>query len=260
MPGENEVVEDVIVEDDVVVVDELPPSGEKEEVDTGGKSVKDILAENEALRQQADQAGAIQRGITDLGSILQKQQAAPQMPAKAPGETDEEYKARFNKEFFGTDSYAVLQDAIKREVTKIVDPKLAAVSQSVSAVNRSLYKDDFVYKTYKDEVEQMVASVPAEQRNHPGLLDWAIKQVKANHVEDIIELKLNERLAAVPAVQQPVGSAKATFVEGGGTRSTVMERKQTPITKAEAAVADVYIQRGLSRDDAIAKVLRDRRK
>jgi hypothetical protein len=246
-------------DEDIVVVDELPVESDADAVDTGGKSVKEILAENEALRQQADQASAIQRGITDLGTVLQKQQPANQQPpAMKPGETREEYAKRFNKEFFGADSYTVLEDAVKKMVT----PYINQVQQSVATVNRALYKDDFIYKTYKDEVEGKIAALPADQQSHPQVVEWAIKQVKADHVEDIVEMKIQEALAAQQAAPQSnsqpsQSNPRASFVEGGGATSTT-QRKVTPITRAEQQMMNVYIGRGLSYNDAKDKVLRDR--
>jgi len=243
--------------DDIIIVDELPKDEPEEDL-LGGKSVKDIIAENEALRQQADQAGAIQRGIADLGTVLTKQKP-PEAPAQKPGETREEYAKRFNKEFFGTSSYDVFEDAVKR----VVSPYVSQLQQSVATVNRNLYKDDFIYSKYKDEVEGKISALPADQQAHPGVVEWAIKQVKAEHIDDIVEMKINEKLESIqqqtPAQPARNVNNKATFVEGGGTVGAGGgDNKPKAITKAETAMVNVYMGRGMSKRAAVDKVIRDR--
>jgi hypothetical protein len=179
------------------VVEEAPDPDDDLPEDVRGLSKKELFERMQDLTSKSDSVEAMRQGIADLGDKLQGQQRAQQnVPQQQPGESLAAFKERFNKELWKSkDPFSLIQQA----AAQVVAPAFQELSRGTATANKrallSDSEDGPVFKKYKKEVENLVASLPANQQNNPQVWDYALQQVKQNHSSELEEERI-ERIVA----------------------------------------------------------------
>lgn len=201
------------------------------------KQFETMKAEQDALRVKADQATQLSASFGSLGDRLEKvvNRPAPQAPApvQQPGETAAQFKERLNRSYL-EDPY----EAIK----EFSDRYFGGAVQTLAEQNANLQRKialiehpdrEFVSK-YKEEIMQELTNVPVDQQiRDPMAVNRVIDSVKARHLDDIVQLKVQEALskAGLPASAPrpaPVGSSEVPLA--GATPSQTSSSKKISIT------------------------------
>lgn len=185
--------------------DELPP-------DLKGLSKKDLAAKLTEMTGKADQTAALKQVMEEMQN---RGQSVPQaMPQQQPGESDEAFYDRFNKELFKSKNPAAL---FRELVERTTAPYVGQISQTMGSVSRKQLRNDPVdgeiFKRYEKEVDQMLAGLSAGDRMNPQALEWAFNRVKQNHVDDIAEERASKR------IEEEVAKRVAEELEKAGVKS-----------------------------------------
>ncbi len=186
--------------------DEIPPEPTEDDSlpeEFKGMSKAQLYAQLQEAKRGSDQASALQSAISDLGERLSKPTpTAPAAPApiQQPGESDAEFAERINKSLFGDNPYAVLQEAIRRELA----PHVRGIQSEILQTKRRILEKEetSLFTKYREEIEATVATLPPEQRLNPGAYEWALGQVKVRHLDDIIEERVQERVKSQAASEE----------------------------------------------------------
>lgn len=218
-------------DEEIVVVDDEefdPDSGLPDDVK--GKSKKELWEEYQEKQGQADTIKAMQdsfKAISDkLGDVEGRKSAVQQQQPQVqqqPGESDEEFDKRVAKELFASDNPAqLLRELNERSTRKTLGPILGVLHNQAKSLIELDPNDGPMYKKYKDEVDQMVESMPQQQRANPQVYKMALERTKAMHQEDII----NERASQIAEelVNKKLKEAGISVGEGGGESGEVRSK------------------------------------
>jgi len=178
-----QIVEEGSVDDDAeieVVVGEPPKEEPKEEVKPT------VSAETPILEK-----------LVDLLSERPKVETEKPKRAPIPVVNKEEVKKEFNSKLFDTDDPFAL---VEKSAEALVGSALAKQSLEIQKLKKEVLKNDpvnkIVFDKWEDEIERTISSLPPEQQVHPDAYDYAIRQVKDAHFDEILEAKIEEKLAA----------------------------------------------------------------
>ena len=234
-PGEAPPTEDDEGDDDKVVL-----SKEEFEQLKGGQSSTDLLA----------------NGLRELKETLSQ----PQQPANVqqqPGESDEEFESRLERELFAEGKSG---KAIKEAVARYTGAQTGQLMGMLSAQNKKLLALDGetgpIFNRYRSEIEKVVSELPEQQQNHPQVWEYAYNQVKDKHkgelqseeVSSLVEKEVQRRLAELGI--EPSGGANgkekkksAPFMESGRGSANVntggAKPKRVYATAEDKRIADI---------------------
>lgn len=107
------------------------------------------------------------------------------------------------------------QQAVNATVASVAQPFAAQMADTVATLAKRDPSNADVAEKWWNEVETMVAPIPAHMRTQ-ALYDQAAKMARANHLDEIAEARVQARLAAATGVQ---GVTRVTNPDG--TISTV---------------------------------------
>ena len=241
---EEEVVEDEKEdeeEDEVVLMSEEDAAAHAAEAipeayqgKTQAELVK-MLQDQGSVGAKPDQSAAIADGFAQLGKTLQTTQQ-PQEPAVAPpkvervalpaGMSEEQYKKQVQDGIFDdTGAYDTLVNLIQAVAKPLVSGVESRVTitqmhaaQATALTNESVAE---VYGKYKDEVDKKARELLQKVGPNTEIFTAAIKQVRQEHIEEIIEESVAAKVEAALAkaagrpVKKTVGPERGGAVGGG---------------------------------------------
>ena len=134
-------------------------------------------------------------------------------------------------------------EAISKVVDARTNQKLAQMQVRINSSElRAQLAENPDIAPYASEVKQLIASVPADKKAEPGIVDAAIAHVRAAHSEEILNAKVDalveKKIAERDAANPPPAAPKqpADFSEGLGSQGgAAAPRSTVTITKAEYA-------------------------
>jgi hypothetical protein len=216
------------------------------------------------LQSGANIGEKLVKGLEGLGKQLGRPANVPQAP-QLPDEKEmaEEVENLFDKTK-GVESFRKLNN-------KMIAPELAKRDAYIVKQERSLLKIDpdtkAIFDKYSGEIDELVQSLPGHQQITPGVYEWAAKQIKDKHFDDLQKEGLDAKIAAgVKAaleelgvdpekLKKPAVTPERRFVqERGGSAGKVPEKKPTiPASHPWMREAEV---RGLEPEKYIAMKIR----
>lgn len=119
----------------------------------------------------------------------------------------------------------VLEYNYGQRVQPVIERLLAQQAGTARGLAAQQFADEF--RRWGPEIDQLVASIPAEQRPFE-LYQNAVKVVRANHVDEIASERVQQRLAEMGVTDRTSGGGTVASVAG----STVDLSKISPAYKA----------------------------
>lgn len=234
IPDEEEKVE-FIVDDE-----------EKKEVNTEELQSKfdELQKEKEALKQQADSVAALQKSFESFGKSFNKpveSQSQPtyQQPAFDPKALDEQIM---------NDLYTKPTNAFDAYFNQKMAPIFQEVLVKQASLSENMLKYDpdkrDVYVKYKEEIDSELKRVsPYEKVNNPNYASDVFDKVKARHLDDLLEERVNKLVEErLKGVQTTATEKKTSFNEGSSSASPP-KGKTIRISSTQMAEAKRYCER-----------------
>jgi hypothetical protein len=207
-----------------------------------GKSASEIAAEALKYKAQANSTETITQGFAALQETLSKPQQATSPPAPTP-KKERITREEFNKELFGDDPKGVIDRYFAEKQEELTQANAGNVYLA-KQVAKTGPDGEFVVK-HEAEIDQMIMTLPVNQRTNPAAVDWALKQVKAAHVDDLVDERVDaaveKKLAEMGITGGSQGgqrkpSQQGTYTDGGG-RAKPRKRQYVTITDEDRAAA-----------------------
>jgi len=209
-------------DDDDDEVEIVPPGQpfEDESEEEDDSKVTMSREELEALRQQANSTEQLRQSFNQMAERMaegsQNQQAANQQAPQQPGESDEQFQARIEKELFESGKTTkALQEVFSRYGAPVINQQ----NQRLSQANKRLMQLDpergEKFKKYQDEIEKFVASLPQEQQNHPDVWEYAYNEVvmkrhSQDEIEALVQQRVEQELSKYQGLQDGQGQGSAS--------------------------------------------------
>ena len=199
--------------------DESAGEEEGESSTDGGLTREELKAQLEAsearvlsLADAGNQAKAITDGIAQLGQAMQ-----PQAAPTAPAISEEEFKKATDESFYDGPSDS-LDAYFQRKIKPAVDQIL--ISNAGLARELMTLKHPSEYGKYQAEIDTAISQLPQSQvlADARGSFEGAFKSVMANHQEDTINSKVEEKMEALKA--ELMAEMQGTTVASGNARNT----------------------------------------
>lgn len=245
----DERVETVSVEEgddsDLVVV-HLGDKFEEETEDDGvpsdfrAKSPKELYAEIQALKEQADVAKTIAKSITEARGDRPANMETPPPPDLEKAQKEfQEALASFDENLLRSDKPS--QEVLKL-MEKVMGPVLNQNVDNIRKVAKRVYlsnpetKDEF--KSYEKEIDEYVKKQPIQKQADPDIYDEAFRMVRGAHAPASSEVAaLKKELEELKA--KITTTTKATPFQGGssggGVKSSKTVVREQSWDKSEAA-------------------------
>lgn len=257
-------VDDEEDDDEEIVIlkpGESPPTEEEEEPEVKGESIEELrtrLAQAQAAANQSGQMGEFASQIAEAINQAKPQgQAGP--ADQKPGESEQEYAARLEKELFKPgQTFKALQEAVFRIMSPAYQEAIGATVEQSKRIMEVHPEYGPKFKKYEKEIEERRAALPYPQRNSPRVYDTLYKQVIADHADEInqetiqeeVQRQVQETLKNM-GIETPEGG-QPTFTEGGGVRraSGGPKKKRIYITEADRQAA---LQKGVDVRDYVRR-------
>jgi hypothetical protein len=185
------------------------------------------------------------------------------LPVKDPEESEEEFASRFNEEVFKDDPYGNVSKAVDRRTRKLLEEQVAPLLGSImeDAFENQVFRlkndaeEGEIFKTYEDEIKKILKTLPPAQQKNPQVLKRVFENVKASHINEIIDLKVKAQLGKTspekgPSKRPPLTEGGSSMVPGNGAKKTI----RIPASELD------QLQRQASRMGVDVAVLIERRK
>jgi len=163
--------------------------------------------EPEEKEDKVDPTSNLLGRLADLITERKAPEAPKERKARAPivqGDITE-IRKKFDAKLHEVDNPSELLDEY---ANALIGTALAHQNLEIQGLKKDKLKADpinaMVFEKWNDEIEDVIANLPANQQNHPDAYTYALKEVRNNHLEEIIEHKINERAA----VKTTIGSNK----------------------------------------------------
>jgi hypothetical protein len=219
------------------------------------KILADLAAKDEALKAaqaQADQVAAMRASFDGLGERLAKQPQVvmPQQQQQQPAFDPKRMKEEFNEKIF-VDPY----ETIMGMQQMISQAQASAMANQNLAYSKQLVKLDPETKEHltrwESEVESVVQALgPQARAMNPNIYRDALDQVRARHMNEIIQEKVAEALktAAPAAATRPVqytetSTAAPSALPAGGKRQITISPAIKARAEAEARSKGIPVER-----------------
>lgn len=248
---------------DIVTVDNLDDPDPDEASGEEEQKITMSPEEFQELKKKGDSAAALQQGISELGNVLNKPQPRQELPEQRPGESDEDFKKRFNQELFGDNPSDVLDEYFNRKLGPLMQQVGGITSEQAKEL--LMVKDDTkkYFNRYKDDIEEYHDSLPAAQKSNPRSWRYAYDEVLKQKRDDIVEHEVQERFDEMFAKKmEEMGMSQEGSVQGGRSKGVYSEgagmvgynvkgtggnkKKKAKITKEEMEYCD---RRGMEYED-----------
>lgn len=241
---------------------EIPSSGIEVQEE---EEVEEEVEAGEAEKGKDTSSQAILDGFNMLRDELRSRgETPPALPVKAEEETEEDFKARVNEELFKEDPYGILSKVTDRRTRKIIADEVIPILGSIMETAfgneefklRNDEKDGPIFKKYEDEIRKTLKTLTPAQQKNPQVLRAVFDRVKSLHVEEIVEMRLEEReKERGRKVSSPGVSRKAVVAEGGSTVIPTNGKTRVMIPKSELE----RLKRVAAREGVPVEVLVERR-
>lgn len=201
--------QDDVTDDEIVFVDEREVPEETEEA---GK----VDTTSNLLEKLTD-------AITSRPVAPTPEPAAPPARAALPTVNKEEVRKKFNEKLHETDDPFAL---VEESAQALVGGALAAQSQEIQELRKATLKVDpinsIIFEKWENEVETVISNLPAAQQVNPKAYDYALKEVRDRHFNEILDMKVDEKVAAK---QRPGPTATINSTRGESTATKRKVRK-----------------------------------
>jgi len=202
--------------------------------------IDDLKAKQAELSARVDPVEAMKTAIQGLGSQLRPQEAPPDVRVSSnAGATDwNSYKENFNAKVF-EDPFQMVTDL----VSKATEMQSASVANQNLAYSKRIVQIDPntapYYRKWADEVEREVAKMPVSIRaSNPNVYEDALKVVKANHIDELIDERIKADRAQVATPSRPAYSESPAARPMATSAST--PRAQVRISDAKMREVSAY--------------------
>jgi hypothetical protein len=191
-------------------------------------------SEWERMKQQNDLLAAQRETLNGVQSIVQSQQRQYANQALPPNyKTDAEFDQEIENEI-------VAAGGTRKAISKVLAREMAPIVQHYEQQLADLRKEQVssdpalggVMKKYGKEVDEILAHLPPAQRASKQAYEFAVAQVQAKHLDEIVEERIAARLAEKEkekpsdegsqrvATKRPQMEA-GRMSQGAGTKKTV---------------------------------------
>lgn len=136
-------------------------------------------------------------------------------------------------------------DLLDEYAEALVGSRLAYSNLEIQKLKRETLKNDpdksFILEEFGDDVETVIANLPANQQTHPDAYDYAVKQVMVERISDLRAHWLQEEKGPKPTTTR-LGKTKTVGGGGQGTTGKASKPKKQVVraTKADEANARRY--------------------
>jgi hypothetical protein len=189
------------LEDEIEIVDEedQEPSTDSEEDD--GPSVEELQAKLASYESSSNNTNEqLASSLGELGTVLKELKAQPgntQQQEQQVQESIDQIRQRLSDKYYDAPLETV-DEYVKAMLQKELGPYLNQMSQQLTETRRGFTKakveqdetGKLVLENYGDEVEKLVTQQNMDYEN-------AVKYVSANHLSEIIDLKVQSALESV---------------------------------------------------------------
>lgn len=218
--------------------DELPE-------DYKGKSKKELVELLNQTKNQADTVNALQQGIAQLGDKIRPQYAQPQVQ-QPQGKSDDEFFKDLETEAFKEGQFAkTIKEAIRREL----NPVQGFVTNQIAALTKKNIGSDPIYQKYGNEVEEFINTTIPQYRGTPQGYEFALKEIRARHMEDIIKDEVEKRISeSLKSNNQKEKNSIPSFSERSSAPAAGLKQKTNKIyltPKEETAYKKYAEERGI---------------
>ena len=238
---------------DEIPVEEPKDKRTKEEINAELTATKKALEDERNRTLEGSALANLVQEVKDL-----KRAPAQGAPAHAPGESEEEYQARFNKELYDNPYKTIMEFQLK---------KLAPEVQRIMVANLQTSKKLLLLdsergataKEYQAEIDQEVAKLPPGDALYDSDVYAKVHdRVISRHINEIIARKVEEAVKGKGAggngsVVKPAAGQPSFNERGTAPGGRVAPGRTVVLTPAEAKTADL---KGLKREDYAAYLLR----
>lgn len=229
-PLEDEALIEEVVEDDYDPLDD--PDAELELVDS-------LEPEQIAVAPVAAPTDPAVLSILQSLADAQVAQNAPKRLERAvPTKVDMvALKKEFNEKLHETDDPAAL---VERYAASMLGPQMASQNLELQKLKKDTLKINPQYKIvledYADEVEQVIAGLPATQQSHPDAYKYAADKILT---ERFVEVAAKVNGTPTKVVRTRPGKTKMAGGQGAGQNSTP-RKKNLKYTSADTMGAKRY--------------------
>jgi hypothetical protein len=240
-------------------IDEIPAEEPKDPAlkKTKEEIAAELAATKKSLEEERNRTleGSALASLVQEVRDLKRAPVAVQGGAQQPGETEEEYQARFNKELYDNPYKTIMEFQMKKLAPEVQRIMVANLQTSKKLLLLDAERGATA-KEYQAEIDQEIAKLPpAEALYDADVYAKVHDRVISRHINEIIARKVEEAVkgkgAATPA--RPA-NAPAPFNERGSAPAGRGTAPRTVVlTPAEAQYADI---KGLKREDYAAYLLR----
>lgn len=252
---EEEKIEYQVVDDE----SELEPEPRKEEEDEG-EIVKLTKEQLEALQNNQSVNQTMVRTLGQISEAINKKAPAEdQLPTQKPGESNEDFEKRFNEEVFKDNPAHAVREMIERVVNPYLGQFGAITAKQAKSLMEVHPEKGENFRRYKGDIDKFVEGLPPQQRNNPGIWEYAYNEVMKNKqpeiVEDMVERKVRERLKEMGVSEPERGNGKARtpqHMEGVSQGS----KPRTRVVRLTRDQEQDRLDSGMTREDYVKFVLK----
>jgi hypothetical protein len=193
---------------DFIVTDENEPEVDQEKVELQTKLAEQQakLDELMAAQNNVQMDNASQKQMEELANVLKTsiQSAQPEKPSADPQaeymKLVEDVRSNWHSDPAG--NALKLVEPLMSQMQQKMSSKVSTLELKTSKLAALSSPDKPIYDKYADEVEQLVSSLPPSENTYQE----AIKAVKANHMDDLVNDMVNQKLdelLAAKGLQNP---------------------------------------------------------
>ena len=222
--------------------EEEPETEEPQEEDP---SAQELAALRAQLSQRESEGSTVAQGFAQLAETLKGIQNPAPAPQKAPQIDLEKMNSELKEKLYDNPI-----EALGQFYSTFVTPQLSAVEAKAKELDLKNERMDValenpeLFKTYASEIDETVRALG----NAPGSYKRALSIVKGNHIDDIVEQKIQEALAkqAPAKVTSPsYTGVREMPVANPGTKKPVVRLTQEDLQEIELSpfTRDEWIRR-----------------
>ena len=201
--------------------------------------IEELKAKQAELQGQVDPVSAMRTAVQELGRNMAPPKVPVDVKVRANGVQDwNAYKENFNTKVF-EDPFQTVTDLLSK----------SAEMQSASIANQNLAYSKRIaqidpntspyYKRWADEIEQEVARMPVAVRaSNPNVYEDAIRVVKANHIDELIE----ERIAQSQTAAKPTPRTMSYSEAGPGRSNVPVTKGAQPTNRTQIRVSEAKMR------------------
>jgi hypothetical protein len=235
LEGDEELEYQVLMPGDEDVEDETPQEPED-------PSAQELAALRAQLAQRESEGSTVAQGFAQLAETLKGIQS-PQAPKTPPPIDIEKMNSELKEKMYDNPL-----EAMGQFYSTFVTPQISAVearAKELDLKNERLdtaLENPDLFKNYGAEIDETVKALG----NAPGSYRKALSIVKGNHIDDIVEQKIQEALAkAAPPKAPSYTGVRDMPVANPGTKKPVVRLTQDDLREIELSpfTRDEWIRR-----------------